>query len=358
MSEIYDSIYLSSASQSYTRNKSDAVATGSTTPTTTASDQMLVDLLSSQLAPLSSVSHCLHNHVRHHSSHQLNGACATDLYRDSQTVQLRSTTDLNTLNDNKTGDQNQRHRFEFVNNAYTASANSLLTDEPDHGIRPGDFITSSYQQQPQHRPRSNRKSNELAEDGGASNYKSVNNGNKQQAINNSRATVKNSAETGPGNSKCICKNNEKHFRCVECTRHYPIRVHRSANDDESGRLAMLSKLEHDRRQFEMKLSQAAAPKAAVVDELTSSGEQSISESSSYSSCSANASSTESECYDSIILNLKPSPIPVSPGLIALLALTKSSSTFRPPPNISLSDVNQHQQSLGNGEQLRLGSRRK
>ena len=152
-------------------------------------------------------------------------------------------------------------------------------------------------------------------------------------------------------NKCICRNKEEHhFKCLACTRDYPISVRRSKDGEEAQ-----AKRRNDRKEFEKKIridnknenyeNRSLIPNTTTSDRNASplSESSTSAESSSSSSYNSNSSSSTSHVnYESKILNLKPSPIPISSALIALLALTKPTNKFRPPPNVNLAHVIQNE----------------
>src|SRR5690606_36079460 len=136
--------------------------------------------------------------------------------------------------------------------------------------------------------------------------------------------------------KCICRNKEKHFLCTACTRGYPISVRRSRDGEESGDV----KMRKDRLEFENKFRLNNNHNNNTNGISPASVESSSNAESTSSSCSS--ASTSYANYESTLLNLKPSPIPISSALIALLTLTKPTNKFRPPPNVNLANVMQNE----------------
>ncbi len=101
--------------------------------------------------------------------------------------------------------------------------------------------------------------------------------------------------------KCTCKPNQKHFNCLQCTQSFPINVRRSKDGEE------------DEEEEEEK-------KQNLVNYFFL----------------ADNNSNEKSSLQNTIINLKPTPIPVSSTLMSLLALNKPGNTFIPPPNKCIS----------------------
>jgi hypothetical protein len=381
MSEICDSIVMSA-----TTSKNNSAAALNSTNSVSGRQQIssadMLNLLSSQLAttlsvPIATPSHNHHNHRRHHArhhsshaSHYNNNSVKTTEATGAGTyiTKNRSSTDLKNseclLRDSNinTTVNKPMLQFEFINNAYVASSSNSLPDNDTVTATSRDEFAASYYQSCLHdwSPPMLSQEQQIKFESSLFNSKgdeqAKENVNKSVQANGNGVKEAAKTKTQGGKSKCICRNNEKHFGCVECTRHYPVSVRRS-KDDEETRVMTTEKLENDRRQFEIKLKMSSTTKttttlseaqqqkqqmqmAPLIDELveSSSSDATISTSESSSSCSTSAS----ENYESIILNLKPSPIPASSSLIALLALTRPTNKFRAPPNVSLAHMNQQE----------------
>lgn len=110
-------------------------------------------------------------------------------------------------------------------------------------------------------------------------------------------------------NRCICKLDQKQFDCFQCTQNYPINVRRSKDGEE----------EHN--YFYSKND------TTNLDQINCSNDNNKMK-VLFSSMDNEAASDSSEQ----VVFLKPSPIPVSSSLLSLLALTKPSNTFVPPPN--------------------------
>ncbi len=101
--------------------------------------------------------------------------------------------------------------------------------------------------------------------------------------------------------KCICHPNQKRFDCYECTQNYPVNVRRSKDGEE------------EKKQQEV-----------------------FNKSDQILSIKTKTKKTDPDEQKPTSITLKPSPIPVSSSLLSLLALTKPSNTFIPPPNKCIS----------------------
>lgn len=95
-------------------------------------------------------------------------------------------------------------------------------------------------------------------------------------------------------NRCICTS-ERFYNCNYCTSNYPISVRRSKDGEETD--------------YSSKLKQTFENRIESSNDLAK-------------------------------INLKPSPLPVSSHLIALLSLTAPSNKFIPPPNKNLAALNQ------------------
>ncbi|CAF0798011.1 unnamed protein product [Brachionus calyciflorus] len=119
----------------------------------------------------------------------------------------------------------------------------------------------------------------------------------------------------PQPNKCICKN-EKLYNCFHCTSSFPISVRRSKDGEESNYVI----------------------NTTINESIISTKNENI---DNKSESSFSSSISESTVPATPKLNLKPSPIPISSHLIALLTLTNPSNKFIPPPNKSLATLKQN-----------------
>lgn len=112
-------------------------------------------------------------------------------------------------------------------------------------------------------------------------------------------------------ARCLCnKLNQKQFDCLHCTQNYPINVRRSKDGEED----YINYLKNNQNSKDVKL---------LITSFNKHQQQ-----------KQQQQHQMNEINNDIIL-LKPSPIPVSSSLLSLLALTKPSNTFIPPPNRSM-----------------------
>ena len=178
---------------------------------------------------------------------------------------------------------------------------------------------------------------------------------------------------------CNCRRKGRSHNCPRCTLYYPVSVARSRDADE-GSLGYLLKCKpsnSDRKSIPAsaigvdrranidennairRTATTAAASAQNVKNKTSASYFSVtpvevsnnsngcsSVSNNSSSSSSNSSSSSMSISDqqrsAFTIQLKPSPIPISANLIALLALNKPhGTTFVPPPNKSLAIFQNH-----------------
>jgi len=136
----------------------------------------------------------------------------------------------------------------------------------------------------------------------------------EQIFNNNKKSQqlfsKTPATSAKKHDRCTCLPNQKQFNCIVCTQNYPILVRRSANG-ESGHIDW-----SDVRIFHNLV------RSDDVDEEDSSN-----------SPLSTFNSIDKKQRE---IRTNSSKHTVSPTVLSILALSKPSNTFMPPPNISLS----------------------
>lgn len=291
----------------------------------------------------------------------------TIIDHDSSVVTTTTTTSESALNASTMPATTTNGVYEFVNPAYLSSTDFLpATAVNKHRSREEPttrhHITGPTSSHHNHRINHHTKSHHHANNVNSSKIKATTGVLWPSSTN---ATAK--------PLKCICKNNEKHFKCFSCTQNYPISVRRSKDDEAStiaaaatavsaaNQLNKQQKRAKERMEFEARFNNNSMQhgtsggvnksqhhnqqqqQAAALTSQSYSESSSIESHTSSSLSSSSSSSSDSNVYDATILKLKPSPIPISSTLIALLALTNpGNNKFRPPPNVNLAHHVNHQ----------------